>query len=576
MASWKRFFSKGFGAGKWGGFRYSSSGLFRLPFLGRTLLLLLLLVGYVGCSAADFTSMERGANDETPGGNYYDSGLDDNHDPNQDIEDREEVFYRTPKASKNYVYVANTTRDSVVRMDPRTLSLKSIPVGSAPTVIATLPDRDVAVVLNSGSHEVSIIRTGEGDVSAAQAAVANAAAAPGDAASEVEDRVVHLPITPHYNMLVPAPAGNFVLAFFSQAAWLDGEGFGGLQDLSVVVLEEGDDRVIDLSVGLNPSGVAFGPDGKTAYVVTDDGISIIDLETLDGPGIVPPIPLGSDPLASADSRRVRITSDGKYAIVYYTDQKVLSVVDLVGDGGIVEKELDAIPSDVAITADGSRVMVVLRQEHKALLFELPDDLEPDAQIREIEFGQMVVGAAQFSSDGSKAVMFTTIAQPTGYIAILDVDSGESKVVRVQDRQITNVVLAPDDRTAMVFHAPNRALASQGREFAYSLIDLESGFARVNNPEAALGPYLFSADGSRLLLALDDPAGQIRLVKDVNLRNFVTSTVQLGSSPEHLGELESAGIIFINQDHPAGRITFMDIAANKIHTVTGFELNEQIR
>jgi hypothetical protein len=44
----------------------------------------------------------------------------------------------------------------------------------------------------------------------------------------------------------------------------------------------------------------------------------------------------------------------------------------------------------------------------------------------------------------------------------------------------------------------------------------------------------------------------------------------------VGAVSSSERAFVGQDHPDGRISFVDYETNLVQTVTGFELNSRIR
>lgn len=48
-----------------------------------------------------------------------------------------------------------------------------------------------------------------------------------------------------------------------------------------------------------------------------------------------------------------------------------------------------------------------------------------------------------------------------------------------------------------------------------------------------------------------------------------------SPPEGTGYVDATDKIFVSQDHPTGRITFID-AAGGVETVTGYRLNDAVK
>ena len=86
------------------------------------------------------------------------------------------------------------------------------------------------------------------------------------------------------------------------------------------------------------------------------------------------------------------------------------------------------------------------------------------------------------------------------------------------------------------------------------------------------------DGSYLFMLFRDDNAGVKEVHPVPLAGFIDDQiVQLESPPISIGIAPASQRVFVNQDHPDGRMSFIDwLDATKIKTVTGFELNSRIR
>ena len=67
----------------------------------------------------------------------------------------------------------------------------------------------------------------------------------------------------------------------------------------------------------------------------------------------------------------------------------------------------------------------------------------------------------------------------------------------------------------------------------------------------------------------------RDVLGVNLDTFSVNSFRVSSSPEGIGAIPAAGRVYVNQTHPQGRMTFVDVDSGKQQTVTGYQLNARI-
>jgi hypothetical protein len=215
-----------------------------------------------------------------------------------------EVELSPPTHSDRFVYVAMSELDALARIDGMSLEVSSIAVGDQPEVLEAIPESDGVVVLDRNNGTVSIVRpSGDND----------------------DTRVV--PTLPNMNQLSVDPTGTYALAWFDlrkealENGGLEGVGqIGSFQDVTVVRLTQDSERSVDLTVGFRPREIEFDAAGSRAFVVTDDGISVIDLAAVieAGPSIVAPIPIAddfqSDPLGhhsrATEERAARAPSGG--------------------------------------------------------------------------------------------------------------------------------------------------------------------------------------------------------------------------------------------------------------------------
>jgi len=183
------------------------------------------------------------------------------------------------------------------------------PVGKRPKDVATIPGSDGAVVLDSSNGTATIVRpTGAGDA------------------------IKVLGTLPALNRIDIDPSGRFAVLWFDLAKQLSDGGLGGIgsfQDVTIVALAPGAEAAVDLTVGFQPRNVQFDTTGDHAYVVTKDGVSVIDLAyaATHPPAIVPPIAV-ADPAIAPDDLEVDIVATGQFAAVRQLDAAALRVVSL--------------------------------------------------------------------------------------------------------------------------------------------------------------------------------------------------------------------------------------------------------
>jgi hypothetical protein len=151
-----------------------------------------------------------------------------------------------------------------------------------------------------------------------------------------------------------------------------------------------------------------------------------------------------------------------------------------------------------------------------------------------------------------------------------------------------VAYTPDSSTALITHEkqpgspddPGLSAETQvDRSYGYSLLRLSSGDVKLQRTATQLGPIAMVPDASYLFILFRDDAQRLKEVQRVALKSFlVDPIIPLENPPISMGVARASGAVFVNLEHPDGRMTFIDWEEpiEKLKTVTGFELNSRIR
>jgi hypothetical protein len=207
-------------------------------------------------------------------------------------EQETKVDYLTPRGGDLRVYVANPTRNTVTIINSATLAITEQATGDTPTYVATVPGKDVALVINAGSRTLRVVRDDT----------------PG---------ATSYPIVSKANAIAISPDGSHAVVWFDSAQTTGSSSTtsstGSTQEVSVVSFASGvaSDSVFSVSVGYHPSAVVFSSDSSSAFVVTDDGISELRFANITSPGVAPftRIDDGSITLASPDAGAMHARPD---------------------------------------------------------------------------------------------------------------------------------------------------------------------------------------------------------------------------------------------------------------------------
>lgn len=486
-----------------------------------------------------------------------------------------EVEYKLtePTSSRKFVWVAMTEQDRLAKIDGTNLEVESLAVGDRPQVLATLPGTDTAVVLDSSNGAATVVR-----------------AAPTGIGKEL------YPTLPNLNRLAVAPGGRYAVAFFDLAkAIADAGGLeavdqvGSFQDVTVLAVGQGEQRAIDLTVGFRPREVEHDAAGRYAFVVTDDGVSVIDLPamTAGAPTIVPPIRVTEDAFDDASGVEVDVVASGQYAVVRTPGEAKLRVVSLLGAtaGDGFNVALPGVPTDIDLAPDGTRVYVVYRNPAALSVIDIPGDAINPAGITTVSLANATSGSLVLSADGKRGMLFTN-ATLDERLTFVQLDKpGFPHVTVPLQKAVLTAGFDPTGTKAIVLHAraPGDPAEAQSleeyidRKPGYSSVDVASGFAKLQITEVNPQGFTFAAGAPRAYVTLDggDDEGAFVAVQQIELDSGVVRTIELGSPPSSIGVLPDSNKIYIAQRHPLGRVSFIDITTGQVRTVTGFDLNSQI-
>jgi hypothetical protein len=222
---------------------------------------------------------------------------------------------------------------------------------------------------------------------------------------------------------------------------------------------------------------------------------------------------------------------------------------------------------------------------------IPEAFDDPTTVTAVTVADEIIGSVSLAADESSALLYTTAIDPAltqipdalKRLTILNLKGApDPRTVQLR-KAIGSVAISPDSKTALVVSVklpgdPNDPAIDDStradRQFGYSLVQIDSGFVKLQVTAAPLGPFALVPDGTHLLVLFNQ--GTIRQVQNVELDSFRVTPIDLGSPPTSVGTVSSSGRAFVGQDHPDGRISFIDYQSNAVQTVTGFELNSRIR
>lgn len=250
----------------------------------------LLLLGISGCSTTEDRTIHPSKDVPSTG----DSGTVIDVSANRGRTDDDFSSYvDLPKASENFVYVLNPTAGSVTLVNAQQYTIQVIDAGEKPTFIEIVEGTDDAIVLNTGSDDATIVRVNDEGIATATS----------------------LDVVHGANTLSISPDGQHMIVYFNAERQNLSSTFGDFQTVSLLSFADGTSTTTTMSVGFKPRDIFYKEDNSEAYVVTDDGVSILNFAEIaeSGSGIAHNISFVSSNY-SEDIEMFTITPDGKYAI----------------------------------------------------------------------------------------------------------------------------------------------------------------------------------------------------------------------------------------------------------------------
>jgi hypothetical protein len=514
-----------------------------------------------------------------------------------------ESNYQSPVATGQVVWIANPTSGLVAYIDATTFDVETVEAGDGPTYLAAVPDPtdNVAIVLNVLSQDATLLRDHLGTLSAKT-----------------------FPSTADANSWAISASGRWAIAWTNSTLISSADPTQGFQDIAVLDLS-GARAPKNLSVGYRPSQVAFSGDA-TAFAVTQDGISVVDLLGGSEPSVVSNFPLsapvgqstvdaspvdatspdaapldgspeasvtvspaddaGVAPSTTSASHDVSFTPDGSYALVRSDGVAAITIVSLA-QGTTTAVSLPSPPTDLDMSPDGTFALAVLRDNSAVVTLPIPGIFTDPTSFTTTTITGEVIGRAIVTartSNGQFALLFTTVAD-VERLTVLTLQATPTFHTIVLHAPVLAVFPTADAENAIVLHSVTPTPGSNV-EGAFSIVplgpaDLPAKIVGVPAPPTAVA---LSPTSDHALISIRDDSTNtyglyIGLMPSLEVVNYT-----LASPPIAVGIAAGSSRGYVAQDYSEGRITFVDLGSEdcdaqspceQARTITGFDLGARV-
>lgn len=511
------------------------------------------------------------------------------------------VDFEAPQASVGYVYATNPATDTVAVIDARTLAIQIVETGDEPRFLKTIPGKDAALLVDVAAKDIAYLQT-----------------------KDAKSTVQYFTKLPAANAIAVAPDGKHALSYFDVTRRTEGT-IETLQDVTVLSLTGDVPVATRMTIGFQARQVIFagGENGSAgAYVVTDDGVSLLNFAEIDAKGssIATTVPIFS--AIEQKAADVSVTPDGKYALGRIESSSQLRIVELAtgkaqnldlvsllpaeptspsgtsgttgtggssgtdsGQGGTTSSTSSSVAAatitDLDLSADGSYALAVSRDRSTLLRIPIPGGFTDPTQIKQTKIDGVLVGSTSISPNGRWAVLYTVV-DTEERIVIVDLSNAVPPRPVDLTKAVLGVTFSTSGEQAFVVHQKAEGdptvttiTVDQAidRSYGYSLVDLATGFRKLMITETAPLQTVTVPGKPYVFLTF---SGENYKVQKINTDTLVDEWLDLGTKPVSMGVVASAERVFVNQDHPEGRITFIDWETLATRSVTGYELNSMIR
>ncbi len=456
-----------------------------------------------------------------------------------------ESDYEVPVATGRFVWVTNPKSGRVALIDATSLEVKTVEAGNGPTYLAAVPGitGDAAIVFNVLSRDATLLRAEGGAITT---------------------RTLKTGPT---NSWAFSRDGRWAIAWTDARKEPTAGKAQGFQDLSVIDLQTGATTL--LSVGYRPVAVGFADGNARAHAVTQDGIAIVDL-TGAAPVVKRNVAISDSPLEDPGSRDVSVTPSGQHAFIRREGKAEITAVTL-DTGARTAITLSGPVTDLDLSSSGDRAVGVVRNTAQVAILPVPQIVQTPTTFTSLTATGETIGSVALSPSGDTALLYTN-ASSVERLSILKIAATPTlRTVKLYS-PVLSVFAAPDAAHAVVLHDATKGVG--GTPGAFSLVpiaeDLPAKIVATFAPPTAV-----AVRNDRAIIAERADATKVFGVYLAKLPALTVDRFALASPPLAVGVMESAGRAFVAQQHPEGRITFIDLATGLSRTLTGFELASRV-
>ncbi len=451
--------------------------------------------------------------------------------------------YRAPVVTGDYLWSANPESGRVALIRVSELTVRVLSAGLAPTYLTSVSKTDAtqgALVINAGSSDVTRFKIKQDVVS--------------------QDSV---PVHQGANRWSVSTSGKWAVAWSAEEEGVYLDIVDGLQEITVLRLEESEMKATRLTIGYRPSAVLIDEMDERIVVVSEEGISQIDITS--SPQVSEWIKWPTDAL-----RDVSLDAAGNFALVREAQRNEVEIIDLKDSSNISKLQFSGRVTDADLSVSG-RGAIVVRGARELHTFDLQEILADPTAIDTVTIVGELFGSVELTAQGDTALVYTT-AELSKRVTVVDLSEGDSflkyRVIKVPS-PVLGAQLTPRGDHAAILAGDSLGKLADG----FTLISLRNErFPRV---VGTAGPVSQMALGDGQGIITTASASGIYEAHVVQFPSLSVRTTPLATEPLAVGVLPKLSRGYVAQRYSEGRITFFEFDTESARTLTGFELSAEV-
>jgi len=538
--------------------------------------------------------------------------------------------FRVPVVSGHWVWTANPKSGRVALIDATNFTVKTALAGAGPTYLAALPapsGGSRALVINTDSHDATLFAANDaGEIETLatlpvhQGANAWAVTPDGRFAIAWTDASALGKADPSegfqdvtvLDLGAKEPTSKRLSVGYRPARiFMDDDSLFAYAatdaGIDVIDLAAKDAASVtnEIALSADPANdtahrdVNMTPDGAFAFVSREgkNFVTVVDvahgnIEDVTLPGVVTDLDLNAEGTMAVAIVRDQIipadTSGAGAGAGGESGQSVTAGGVSVGGGADVEiggaggLDTGAVGGNGTTTAGGASPGPVTAHGSLAVLLPVATIFAQPKTFTTIQIDE-VFGSVELGAEHGQTALLYSNAVASTHLTLLSLAASglEHRTVDLK-LPVFSAVSSPDGAHAIALLRPQAGSKQPG---AFAVVPVAKNLPpKIQGTQAVTvpvdltknAPAMVAIDDDRALVTVSDGAGvnfaYLVSMPELTVEPFALDSVPL---PQASGLVPEANQAFVAQQHPEGRITFIDLKSKELHTLTGFELSTEV-